>query len=125
MTEKVSCFQIVRRFHSGEVGFTLIELMLVMIIIFALGGVAALGIIKFISGASEEMRSNEAYEIQQSVTAYIASGYTISRPFVVTPVNRGVLDPYIPGKLKDSWIVNADGKVERVENNGSPEILPQ
>ena len=115
MNKKRSYFYLLKPFHYGNAGFTLIELMLVVTIIFGLTGVAALGIIRFIGNASEEINSSEAYEIQQSVSAYISSGHTISEPFVVTPTDQGVLDPYLTGNLKNSWVVTVDGKVKQVD----------
>ncbi|HEX7364961.1 MAG TPA: type II secretion system protein [Dehalococcoidia bacterium] len=115
MNKKSSYFKIPKPFRHGNAGFTLIELMLVVTIIFGLTGVATLGIIRFIGGASEEMNSSEAYEIQQSVSAYISSGHTISEPFVVTPTDQGVLDPYLVGNLKNSWVVTVGGKVKQVD----------
>jgi len=53
--------------------------MLVMVIVFGLTGVATLGIIRFISGASQEMKTSKAYEIQQGVSAYYTYGPGRSR----------------------------------------------
>jgi len=111
-------------FLHGRAGFTLIEVMLVMVVIFGLSGVAALGIIRFIGSASDEMESSEAYEIQQSASAYIASGHTISEPFVVTPTDHGVLSPYISGSLKSTWMVNVDGKVVRIDSTVQSGLVP-
>jgi prepilin-type N-terminal cleavage/methylation domain-containing protein len=118
MKEKGSFLKILRLFHYGKAGFTLIELMVVLTILCSLAGLAALGIARFIGGASEEVKSGEAHEVQRSATVYLANGNTISEPFVVTPSDQGVLDPYLVGNLKNSWIVNVDGNVKQVDGIG-------
>jgi prepilin-type N-terminal cleavage/methylation domain-containing protein len=125
MNDKKNYRKLLSLFQNGKAGFTLIEVMLVMTIVFGLSGVATLGIIRFIGGASDEMQSNEAYEIQQGVSAYVASGYTISEPFIVTPTDQGVLDPYISGNLRSSWLVNVDGKVKQVDGTMQSGMVPQ
>jgi hypothetical protein len=89
--------------------------MVVLTILCSLAGLAALGIIRFIGGASEEMKSIEASEVQSSVSAYLANGHSISEPFVITPSDQGVLDPYLMGNLKNSWIVNVNGIVKQLD----------
>lgn len=115
MKEKGSFWNILRLFHYGKAGFTFIEVMIVLAILGSLAGLAALGIMRFIVGTSQEVKSIEAYEVQRGVAAYLANGHTISDPFVITPSDQGVLDPYLMGNLKNSWIVNADGNVKQVD----------
>jgi len=125
MKQKKNRSRIFGPFLYGRAGFTLVEVMLVMVIIFGLAGVTALGIIRFIGSASDEMKSSEAYEIQQGVSAYIASGNTIAEPFMITPIDQGVLDPYISGNLKSTWMVNVDGKVVQVDSTVQSGLVPQ
>jgi prepilin-type N-terminal cleavage/methylation domain-containing protein len=115
MKEKGSFWKILRLFHSGNAGFTFIEVMIVLAIIASLAGLAALGIMRFIVGTSEEVKSVEADEVQRGVAAYLANGNIISDPFVITPSDQGVLDPYLMGNLKNNWIVNADGNIKQVD----------
>lgn len=104
--------------HYSESGFTFLELMLMLIILVSLVGLATLGIVRFIGSATEEAKAAEAYQVQSSVSMYLANGYTISEPFVVTPSDQGVLDPYLKGNLKNNWIVDVNGNVKQVDDIG-------
>lgn len=123
MKEKGGFGKILRHFHYGKAGFTFIEVMIALAILGSLAGLAGLGITRFIVGTSEEVKSVEADEVQRGVAAYLANGNTISDPFVVTPSDQGVLDPYLMGNLKNSWIVNADGHVIRVDGIAGSEQM--
>jgi len=116
MKEKGNFLKILHLFHYSESGFTFLELMLMLIILVSLVGLATLGIVRFIGSATEEAKAAEEYQVQSSVSIYLANGYTISEPFVVTPSDQGVLDPYLKGNLKNSWIVNVDGNVKQVDD---------
>jgi len=107
--------KMLRLFHYGKAGFTFIEVMIVLTILVSLAGLVGLGIMRFIVGTSEEVKSVEAHEIQRGVSVYLANGNTISDPFVITPSDQGVLDPYLMGNLKNSWVVNIDGNVKLVD----------
>lgn len=115
--------KMLRLFHYGKAGFTFIEVMIVLTILTSLGGLAALGIMRFIVGTSEEVKSVEAHEIQRGVSVYLATGHAISEPFVITPSDQGVLDPYLMGNLKNSWVVNVDGNVKRVDGIAGSEQM--
>lgn len=123
MKEKGSLWKILRFFHYGKAGFTLIEVMIALSILGSLGGLAALGIMRFIVGTSGEVKSVEADEVQRGVAVYMANGNTISEPFIVTPADQGVLDPYLMGNLKNSWIVNTNGQVKQVDGIAGAEQM--
>jgi prepilin-type N-terminal cleavage/methylation domain-containing protein len=115
MKEKGSFVKMLRLFHYGKAGFTFIEVMIVLTILVSLAGLVGLGIMRFIVGTSEEVKNVEAYEVQRGVSFYLANGNTISDPFVITPSDQGVLDPYLMGNLKNSWVVNIDGNIKQVD----------
>jgi prepilin-type N-terminal cleavage/methylation domain-containing protein len=115
MKEKGSFLKMLRLFHYGKAGFTFIEVMIALTILVSLVGLVGLGIMRFIEGTSEEVKSFEAHEIQKGVSVYLATGHTISEPFIVTPADQGVLDPYLMGNLKNSWVINIDGNVKQVD----------
>jgi hypothetical protein len=61
------------------------------------------------------VKSLEAHEIQRGVSVYLSTGHTIPEPFIVSPSDQGVLDPYLMGNLKNSWVVNVDGNIKQVD----------
>ena len=111
MKEKGNFLKILHLFHYSEDGFTFLELMVVLTILGSLAGLATLGVVRFIGGATEEVKAVEEHQVQRGAVVYLANGNTISEPFTVTPSDQGVLDPYLIGNLKSSWIVDVDGNV--------------
>jgi prepilin-type N-terminal cleavage/methylation domain-containing protein len=111
MKAKGNLSKIFHLFHYGEDGFTFLEIMVVLTILGSLAGLATLGVVRFISGATEEVKAVEEQQVQRGAVVYMANGNTISEPFTVTPADQGVLDPYLIGNLKNSWIVDVDGNV--------------
>jgi prepilin-type N-terminal cleavage/methylation domain-containing protein len=111
MKAKGNFLKILHLFHYREDGFTFLELMVVLTILGSLAGLATLGIVRFIGGATEEVKAVEEHQVQRGAVVYMANGNTISEPFAVTPSDQGVLDPYLIGNLKNSWIVDVDGNV--------------
>jgi prepilin-type N-terminal cleavage/methylation domain-containing protein len=118
MKAKGNLSKIFHLFHYGEDGFTFLELMVVLTILGSLAGLATLGIVRFISGATEEVKAVEEQQVQRGAVVYMANGNTISEPFTVTPADQGVLDPYLIGNLKNSWIVDIDGNVTYASGSG-------
>jgi prepilin-type N-terminal cleavage/methylation domain-containing protein len=118
MKEKGNFLKILHLFHYSEVGFTLLELMVVLTILGSLAGLATLGIVRFIGGATEEVKAVEEHQVQRGAAVYLANGNTISEPFTVTPSNQGALDPYLIGNLKNSWVVDVDGNVTYAGGSG-------
>lgn len=110
--------KILRLFHCSEDGFSFLELMVVLTILGSLAGLATLGIVRFIGGATEEVRAVEEHQVQRGAVVYLASGNTISEPFTVTPSDQGVLDPYLMGNLKNSWVIDVDGNVTYAGSRG-------
>ncbi|MBC8274433.1 MAG: type II secretion system protein [Chloroflexi bacterium] len=118
MKEKGNFLKILRLFHCSEDGFSFLELMVVLTILGSLAGLATLGIVRFIGGATEEVRAVEEHQVQRGAVVYLASGNTISEPFTVTPSDQGVLDPYLMGNLKNSWVIDVDGNVTYAGSRG-------
>ena len=118
MKEKGKFWKILHLFHYREDGFTFLELMVVLTILGSLAGLATLGVVRFIGGATEEVKTVEEHQVQSGAIVYLANGNTISEPFTVTPSDQGVLDPYLIGNLKNSWIVDVDGNVTHAGGNG-------
>lgn len=113
--------KILHLFHNSKDGFTFLELMIVLTILGSLAGLASLGVVRFIGGATEEVQAVEEHQVQRGAAVYLAQGNTISDPFIITPSDQGVLDPYLIGNLKNSWIVDVDGTVTYASGNGESE----
>ena len=118
MKEKGNFLKILHLFHHSEDGFTFLELMVVLTILGSLAGLATLGVVRFIGGATEEIKAVEEHQVQRGAVVYLANGNTISEPFTVTPSDQGVLDPYLIGNLKSSWVVDVDGNVTYAGSSG-------
>ncbi|MFC2050235.1 type II secretion system protein [Chloroflexota bacterium] len=118
MKEKGNFLNILHLLHHRKDGFTFLEVMVVLTILGSLAGLATLGVIRFIGGATEEVKTVEEHQVQMGASIYLANGNTIYKPFTVTPSNQGVLDPYLIGNLKNSWIVDVDGNVTHAGGSG-------
>jgi prepilin-type N-terminal cleavage/methylation domain-containing protein len=118
MKAKGDFSKILHLFHYTENGFTFLEIMVVLTILGSLAGLATLGVVRFIGGATEEIQAVEELQVQMGASTYIADGNTISEPFTVTPSDQGVLDPYLIGNLKNSWIVDVDGNITYAGGSG-------
>ena len=118
MKAKGNFSKILHLFHYREEGFTFLEIMVVLTILGSLAGLATLGVVRFISGATEEVKAVEEQQVQRGAVVYMANGNTISEPFTVTPADQGILDPYLIGNLKNSWVIDVDGNVTYAGGSG-------
>lgn len=120
MLEKVRFLKFFTFLYRSEKGFTLIELLVVLAILSSLSGVAFMNVGGFIGSGQEEAKNTEWHQVQVAALCYLEDGNSISEPFTVSPENQGVLDSYLIGNLKYSWIVDIDESVSQLENGDEP-----
>ncbi len=103
-----------KRKPSGEWGFTIIELLIVIVIIAILAGsiIYAIGLFR------QATAGVTGKEIERRHVAGAAAGYlgenglcAIPEAFAVTPEDQGCLDKYLMSDLTYGWIVDVDGSV--------------
>jgi len=125
MLEKVRFLKFFTFLYRSEKGFTLIELLVVLAILSSLSGVAFMNVGGFIGSGQEEAKDTEWHQVQVAALCYLEDGNSISEPFTVSPENQGVLDSYLIGNLKYSWIVDVDESVSQLENGDEPKPNPE
>lgn len=120
MLEKVRFLKFFTFLYRSEKGFTLIELLVVLAILSSLSGVAFMNVGGFIGSGQDEAKNTEWHQVQVAALCYLEDGNSISEPFTVSPENQGVLDSYLIGNLKYSWIVDIDESVSQLQNGDEP-----
>jgi prepilin-type N-terminal cleavage/methylation domain-containing protein len=106
-------FQRRSRALKASRGFTLIELLVVISILGVLAAVVVLNVVGFIGEGKTEAKAVELKQVHTAAGAYLFEGMPLASATDVgpPPVGKKVLDPYLLGDLKYSWIIDTDGSV--------------
>ena len=94
--------------------------MVVVAILSSLSGVVIMNIGKFIGSGQDEAKDIERYHVQSAAQFYLVDKNIISTPFTVGPDDQGVLDSYLTGNLKYSWVVAVDSSVSPLNYSDEP-----
>jgi hypothetical protein len=117
MKEKGNFLKILHLFHYRENGFTFLELMAMLTNLGNLAGLATLDVGRFSGYVTGEVKAADKHRLQKGTAVYFAKGNAISKPFTVIPFDHGVLDPYLTGNSKNSWVIDVDGNVTYAGNS--------
>jgi len=103
----------VRKYHSGEKGFTLIEILVVIAILGILAAVAIPNLASFMDKGKTESAETELSIVQTCVVAYMEdNGGTIAPATGVTG-SGGLLNFYISSPLHGTYDWDAQGHVSQ------------
>ena len=125
--------RILRRLHVGQKGFTLVEMLLVIVILGVLAALIVPNFVKYVNSANGAVQKNELAEMQHSVAAAIAdagvdqiagapvnfgnTGHATPSSATDLAIGSKYLGDYISGRLiacQGEYQVTADGTVSLV-----------
>lgn len=98
-----------RRTQTGERGFTLIEMMTVVVIIGVLATLAVYGVRKYVFASKTTEAIHMIGSIKSAEESYKSETYVYLGSQNVTAIDAAPFYPNAPGKYKSAWINTSNG----------------